>query len=86
MYNIYFSSGNFEKDKLIKPFHSVILSNGAMPISVLQDQMENWIEMEAVKNARRGTCRDTSGAEKFNNVHSVLIFACSLIGLLRTNA
>ncbi|XP_060563219.1 uncharacterized protein LOC132722711 isoform X1 [Ruditapes philippinarum] len=76
---------NFEKDELIKPFHSVILSNGAMPLSVLQDEIKNWIEMEAVKNARAGTCKETSGADSFNNVHSVLLFTCTLIGLLCRN-
>ncbi|XP_053402445.1 uncharacterized protein LOC128557888 [Mercenaria mercenaria] len=77
---------NFEKDKLIKPLHSVILSNGAMPISVMQDEFNEWIKMELLKNVRKGTCvKDvTDRVEQFHNIQSFVIFMCTFIAVLYT--
>ncbi|XP_053402915.1 uncharacterized protein LOC123549895 [Mercenaria mercenaria] len=76
---------NFEKDKLIKPFHSIVIGSGAMPLNVLEHEVDEWIRVESVKNVRKGTCGVTDGVEQFHNIQSFTIFVCITITLLYTS-
>ncbi|KAK3095476.1 hypothetical protein FSP39_015142 [Pinctada imbricata] len=44
----------------IKDFHSVILTNGAMPMSVLESLIREWINMKKVEQASSGVQTRTS--------------------------
>lgn len=76
--------GNFKKDNLIKKFHSVILKNGAMPLSVMEDRVMEWVNTESVKNARAGTCLTTDGAEQVHRIAPSVIVIMTFISMLNT--
>jgi len=62
-----FSGSDFD----IKDFHSVVLSNGPMPLTTLETVVDNWIQQ--VKQQKQQTTSKPSRASKNNTNASWII-------------
>ncbi|XP_060572475.1 uncharacterized protein LOC132730537 isoform X2 [Ruditapes philippinarum] len=64
----------------IKAFHSIIIGNGAMPLSVLENEVDKWIEKQTNENIDR--CGQIAGVEQIHNTQIVVVIFCSIIALV----
>ncbi|HAE28629.1 MAG TPA: hypothetical protein DCG58_15810, partial [Hyphomonas adhaerens] len=46
----------------IRAFHDAVLSKGAVPLDVLDDQIHDWIEAEQMRGAGPDTAPETADA------------------------